>query len=134
METSSNCFYHSASVNAGQFNSAKMLPQNVETWHDEGQNVSLARVKTLNSQGTSLGASSPAAGVVRMALERKGGIKCVCVSDELTMQTANCFAGALLFLFYFIIENLLTGRRGPQNAGRTCMLGDAGTSLQTEPV
>jgi L-serine/L-threonine ammonia-lyase len=95
METhGSNCFYHSVSVNAGQFNSAKVLPQDVETWHDEGHNVSLARVKKLKSRASSLGASSPAPAVVKMALEREGGIKCVCVPDELAMQTNISFAGA----------------------------------------
>jgi L-serine/L-threonine ammonia-lyase len=95
METhGSNCFYHSVSVNVGQFNSAKVLPQDVETWHDEGYNVSLARVKKLKSRASSLGASSPAPAVVKMALEREGGIKCVCVPDELTMQTNISFAGA----------------------------------------
>jgi L-serine/L-threonine ammonia-lyase len=108
METhGSNCFYHSISVNASQFNSAKVLPQNVETWHDEGHDVSLARVDELNSRATSLGASSPAAGVVKMALEREGGIKCVCVPDEMAMQTANSFAGASMC---FHIKTMLTAQ------------------------
>jgi L-serine/L-threonine ammonia-lyase len=87
-------------VNAGQFNSAKLLPLDVEPWYDEGQNVYLARVNKPSSRATSLGASSPSAGVVKMALEREGGIKCVCVPDELAMQTANSFAGAPLNLIF----------------------------------
>jgi L-serine/L-threonine ammonia-lyase len=55
-----------------------LLPPGVETWHDERQNVSLACIKTINSQATLLGASSPSARVVKMVLEREGGIKCVC--------------------------------------------------------
>jgi L-serine/L-threonine ammonia-lyase len=94
MET--HCFYHSVSVNTGQFNAAKVLPQDIEVWHDKRRNVFMARMKKLNSRATSLGASSPAAGVVKMALERQGGIKCVSIPDELAMQTANAFAGALL--------------------------------------
>lgn len=70
-----------------------MLPHGIETWHDEKENVNLARIKNLTSRATSLGATSPSPRVVKMALERQGGIKCVCVPDELTMQTANLFAG-----------------------------------------
>ena len=133
METhGSNCFYHSVSVNAGQFNSVKVLPQDVETWHDEGQNVSLARLKKLNSRATSLGASSPAAAVVKMALEREGGIKCVCVPDELTMQTSISFAGAFRLFVSAIVDRVT--RRGPQNAGRTGMFGDSSAGIQTGSV
>lgn len=86
-------------MNFGKFNSAKVLPPDVEIWHDKEQNVSLARVKKLDSRATSLGASSPAAGVVKMALEREGGITCVCIPDELAMQTSNSFASALPYLY-----------------------------------
>lgn len=81
------------SVNAGQFNSVKVLPEDVETWYDEERGVSIAHMNNLTSRATSLGASSPAPTVVKMALER--GVKCVCVPDEMAMQTADLFAGAL---------------------------------------
>lgn len=82
-------------MNAGQFNSVKVLPEDVETWYDEERGVSIAHINNLTSRATSLGASSPAPTVVKMALEREEGVKCVCVPDEMAMQTADLFAGAL---------------------------------------
>lgn len=35
----------------------------------------------------------PSPGVVKMALERAGGVKSLCVSDEMAMETAVAFAG-----------------------------------------
>ena len=48
---------------------------------------------TLTSRAASLGATWPAPGVVRMALDHAGGVKCVCIPDELAMFAARGFAG-----------------------------------------
>lgn len=94
--TGSNCFYQSLSVNAGPFPSSPLtkLGEGVEILHDATHDVNFARLPKLNSHAGSLGASWPSPGVVKMALERKGGVKSVCVSDEMAMQTAVAFAGA----------------------------------------
>ncbi|KZT67299.1 hypothetical protein DAEQUDRAFT_758284 [Daedalea quercina L-15889] len=44
------------------------------------------------SRATSHGASSLIAGSVRMAFNRKGGIKSVCVDDEMAMQAGLLFS------------------------------------------
>ncbi len=61
--------------------------RNVE--HD----VHIAHLSSLPSKATSLGASSPSAAIVKKALERKGGIRSVCIPDEMAMQAAINFAG-----------------------------------------
>lgn len=43
-----------------------------------------------------------------MALERKGGLKCVCVSDEQTMHAAVSFAGILHITLPYLLV-VLTG-------------------------
>ena len=47
----------------------------------------------LTSRAASLGASWAAPGVVRMALDHAGGVKCVCIPDELAMFAGQGFAG-----------------------------------------
>lgn len=95
METhGSNCFYQSISLNAGPFASSPLPPaEGVEVLHDEQAGVNVAKLPKLTSRAASLGASWPSPGVVKLALERKGGIKSVCVSDEFAMQTSLQFAG-----------------------------------------
>lgn len=95
METlGSNCFYQSLSLNAGPFPSSPLAPkEGVEVVHDETYDVNFAKLPKLNSRASSLGASWPSPGVVKMALSRKGGVKSVCVSDEMAMQTSVLFAG-----------------------------------------
>lgn len=91
----SDCFYYSMSLNNGRFNCVnKTLPRGVNLVHDEANDVALAHFEGFSSKASgSLGASQPSARVVKMALERKGGIKCMTVQDELSMQAATCFAG-----------------------------------------
>lgn len=92
METQgSDCFYHSVSLNPGQF--GPDLPPNTEISLDEHHNVKLAHLEHITSRASSLGASSPAPAVVSLALERAGGIRCVGIPDGLAMQTAVRFAG-----------------------------------------
>lgn len=91
----SNCFYQSLSLNAGSFPGSPFPPQNgVEVVTDPVHDVKIARLPKLTSRAGSLGASWPSPGVVKMALQRKGGLKSVCVSDEMAMQTGLQFAGS----------------------------------------
>ena len=55
----------------------------------------VAHLASLSSRATSLGASSPSPSVVAMALHRKGGVRCVSVSDERAMEAALRFTGTL---------------------------------------
>ncbi len=89
----SACFYHSVSVNTGRWNADKPLKTGITTVFDESYNVKVAHVEKLTSRAASLGATSPAAGVVKMALERAGGINCITVPDEMSMEACGYFAG-----------------------------------------
>jgi len=89
----SNCFYQSIALNQGPFPGSPLgPPEGVTAIQDEAYGVQIALLSNLTSRATSLGASSPSAGVVNMGLKRGGSVKCVCIPDELTMQTAIQFA------------------------------------------
>lgn len=96
----SNCFYQSVGLNPGKWNVAAHLPPHVEALHDPKTGVALALLSALPSRATSLGASSPAAGIVRLALDRAGEIRCVCIPDEMAMQAVCKFAGECTFTAY----------------------------------
>ncbi|KAH7915997.1 tryptophan synthase beta subunit-like PLP-dependent enzyme [Hygrophoropsis aurantiaca] len=96
----SNCFYHSISLNTDKFaDMSATQPQTdipsandiYDVKRDSEYSVNLAHIRKITSRASSLGASSAAPGVVRKALDRSGGIKCVCVSDEMAMYTAKAF-------------------------------------------
>ncbi|KAI1792580.1 tryptophan synthase beta subunit-like PLP-dependent enzyme [Ganoderma leucocontextum] len=92
----SNCFYQSLSLNEGPFYggvSSRPRPDGTTTEHCEEHNVTLAHLSKLNSRASSLGASSPSGAIVKKALDRSGGVKSICISDELAMQTTLSFAG-----------------------------------------
>ena len=104
----SNCFYQSLSLNEGPFVGAvesRPPRDGTEVEHRRDLGVAVARLATLTSRATSLGATSPSASVVKMALQRDGGIKSLCVSDEMAMQTTISFAGecskAIINRMYF---------------------------------
>ncbi|KAG6376067.1 hypothetical protein JVT61DRAFT_2037 [Boletus reticuloceps] len=65
---------------------------------NEEHQVAVPYMHALTSRAASLGATSPAPGVVRMALNHAGGIKCVSIPDELAMFTARGFADEHKFL------------------------------------
>ncbi|GAW07424.1 l-serine dehydratase l-threonine deaminase [Lentinula edodes] len=90
----SNCFHHSILLNSsGSSKFATELPSYVTKVHDEASKLDLAQFVSFHSRASgSLGASQPATGSVRMALEREGGIRCVTIPDELSMQSAVAFA------------------------------------------
>ncbi|TFK91219.1 tryptophan synthase beta subunit-like PLP-dependent enzyme [Polyporus arcularius HHB13444] len=91
----SNCFYQSLSLNDGPFvgiAESRKISEGTTAQHDQEHDVTVAHLDKLTSRATSLGATSPSAAVVKMALQRAGGIKSVCVSDEMTMQACLSFA------------------------------------------
>ncbi|KAJ3855601.1 tryptophan synthase beta subunit-like PLP-dependent enzyme [Lentinula lateritia] len=90
----SNCFHHSILLNSsGSSKFATKLPSYVTKVHDEASRLDLAQFDSFHSRASgSLGASQPATGSVRMALEREGEIRCVTIPDELSMQSAVAFA------------------------------------------
>lgn len=85
----SACFYHSVAANRTHAEAPAGVTLRTDNTHD----VRVAHIAELKSKATSLGASEPSAGVVRAALDRAGGVKCVTVPDEATMQLAGAFAG-----------------------------------------
>lgn len=89
----SNCFYRSLALNPGPFIEDRSNSDNIEVLEDAEHNVKIARLAKITSRAASLGASSPAPGVVRMALERAGGVKSVCVPDEFSMYAGLQFSG-----------------------------------------
>ncbi|KAH9901160.1 tryptophan synthase beta subunit-like PLP-dependent enzyme [Cubamyces lactineus] len=91
----SNCFYQSLSLNDGPFVgsvASRTVPEGTRPEHCSEHNVTVAHLATLKSKATSLGASSPSAAVVRKALDRKGGVRSVCIPDEMAMQAVLNFA------------------------------------------
>ncbi|KAF7338500.1 PALP domain-containing protein [Mycena venus] len=87
----SNCFYYSMALN--RQGDTVVLPEGVTAVHDEVHDVKLAHFSAFSSKASgSLGASQPAAGVVKKALDRAGRVICVSIPDELSMQAASLFA------------------------------------------
>ncbi|KAF4576879.1 hypothetical protein EYR40_001128 [Pleurotus pulmonarius] len=85
-----DCFYHTMRLNRDPSHD---LPADARAVKDDEYGLALAFFHRLSSRASgSLGASSPAPGVVKMALERKGGVRCVTIPDELAMQAAMDFA------------------------------------------
>lgn len=91
VETSgANCFYSSIALNedwAGSFG----VTDEVDIMIEDG--VKIAHLKKLTSKATSLAATSPSPGVVKMALTWGGSVRCLSIPDEITMNTACSFAG-----------------------------------------
>ncbi|KAF8559491.1 tryptophan synthase beta subunit-like PLP-dependent enzyme [Imleria badia] len=101
----SNCFYHAGWLNTEGFSSKKpSLPTNIPpdapytVQISEEHRVAVPYMHALTSRAASLGATSPAPGVVRMALDHAGGVQCVCIPDELAMFAARGFAGTRILL------------------------------------
>ncbi|KAF9228023.1 tryptophan synthase beta subunit-like PLP-dependent enzyme [Gyrodon lividus] len=101
----SNCFYHANSLNTCGFSSRTQslpvkippdAPYTVET--NEEHKIVVPYMHALTSRAASLGATSPAPAVVRMALDHAGGVKCVCIPDELAMFAAREFGDEHKFL------------------------------------
>jgi L-serine/L-threonine ammonia-lyase len=82
-------------MNGDGFNKeAKDLPPGVELVHDVENNFDMAHFNRFSSRASgSLGASQPSAGVLKMALERLGGVRSYSVPDELSMEGLVKFVG-----------------------------------------
>lgn len=91
----SNCFHKSISLNRHESsNTVSDLPDSVSCIRDESHNVRLAHFSKFSSLASgSLGASTPAAAVVKMALNWPGGLKAASVPDELSIEALLAFAG-----------------------------------------
>ncbi|KAF8270353.1 tryptophan synthase beta subunit-like PLP-dependent enzyme [Lactarius quietus] len=111
----SACFYHSVAANRAPTNDG---PAGVTLRMDNTHDVRVAHVAELKSKATSLGASEPSAGVVRAALDRAGGVKCVTVSDEVTMQLAGAFADDHKFLVELACSATLVSAYKPELMAR----------------
>ncbi|KAL1947611.1 hypothetical protein VTO73DRAFT_13335 [Trametes versicolor] len=91
----SNCFYQSLSLNDGPFVgeiASRAISEGTRAEKNPEHGVNVAHLSSLPSKATSLGASSPSAAVVKKMLERKGGVRSVCIPDEMAMQAALNFA------------------------------------------
>ena len=88
-----NCFYSSIALNNGWTGSFG-VPDEVDIETEDG--VKIVHLKKLTSRATSLAATSPSPGVVKMALARGGGVRCLSVPDEITMSAACSFAGNVI--------------------------------------
>ncbi|KAG0701041.1 tryptophan synthase beta subunit-like PLP-dependent enzyme [Suillus ampliporus] len=117
LETSgSNCFYNAIAINTQNFTSKvptipsteveDSSPYTIEVVDEH--NVAIPYMKALKSRAASLGATSPAPGVVRMAVDRAGGIKCACVPDEMAMHTARLFGNDHKMLVELACSTTLT--------------------------
>ncbi|KAF8575537.1 tryptophan synthase beta subunit-like PLP-dependent enzyme [Ramaria rubella] len=96
-----DCFYHSIQANREPRLSrtkSPSLPPGATVFHNSEYSIDLVRLPAITSVASSLGASSPSAGAVKMALQRKGDVSCVLVPDSLSMQTALTFAEDHKFL------------------------------------
>ncbi|KDQ14479.1 hypothetical protein BOTBODRAFT_32610 [Botryobasidium botryosum FD-172 SS1] len=83
------CFRHSVLLNEDD---TYVLPEGVVESVDPTHGVKLATLPSITSRASSLGAISPSAGVVKIALERSGPVKCVSIADEVAMRAAAEFA------------------------------------------
>ncbi|KAH9946307.1 tryptophan synthase beta subunit-like PLP-dependent enzyme [Epithele typhae] len=90
-----SCFYQSLSLNDGKFPGEvkeRPPPEGITAEFVADADVTVAHVAKLTSKATSLGASSPSAPVVKMALQRSGEVKSICIPDEMAMQATSLFA------------------------------------------
>ena len=68
------------------------MPNQYQLIDDKQHGIKLAKGVPM-SKATSLGAAVPAAGVVKMALERVGPVRSIIIPDEFAMKTALELAG-----------------------------------------
>lgn len=136
--TGSNCFYNAIAINTRNFTSKVPVVPSVEVEDStpytveivEEHNIAIPHMKALKSRAASLGASSPAPGVVRIALDRAGGIKCACVPDEMAMHTARLFGDDHKMLTELACATTLTP--GYNREFLECILGPTFSALSPE--
>ncbi|THH14332.1 hypothetical protein EW146_g5987 [Bondarzewia mesenterica] len=127
----SNCFYQS--IMANRFPS-RQVPEGTSVRLDEQNNVKIAYVHSLSSRASSLGASEPSAGVVKFALERKGGVRCVTIPDELSMQTALLFAEDHKMMVELACSTTLSPAYKPSLLERLVPLPESGAGSSTRTL
>lgn len=136
--TGSNCFYNAIAINTRNFTSKVPVVPSAEVEDSspytieivEEHNIAIPHMKALKSRAASLGASSPAPGVVRIALDRAGGIKCACVPDEMAMHTARLFGDDHKMLTELACATTLTP--GYNREFLECILGPRFLTLSPE--
>ena len=132
----SNCLYQSLSLNEGPFVGdveSRPPPEGTAAQYCSEHEVTIAHISKLTSRATSLGASSPSGAIVKMALQKTGGVKSVCVPDEMAMQATALFAGECS-RFCSGWEDLTLLCRGPQDSGGAGMRSDACACVQAHAV
>ncbi|KAG2357659.1 tryptophan synthase beta subunit-like PLP-dependent enzyme [Suillus spraguei] len=136
--TGSNCFYNAIAINTRNFTSEVPIMPSTEVGDSspytveivEEFNIAIPYMKALKSRAASLGASSPAPGVVRMAIDRAGGIKCACIPDEMAMHTARLFGNDHKILTELACSTTLTPGYNREFLSR--ILGPAFSALSPE--
>lgn len=93
-----NAFYESMMANrsSAEVKTSSVAPASFTL--DGTHDVHIAHLAGITSRAACLGATSPSAGVVRMALDREGPVRCVCMSDQMSLTSVLKFAGELAFV------------------------------------
>ncbi|VDC07861.1 unnamed protein product [Peniophora sp. CBMAI 1063] len=84
-----NVFYEAMAANRRP---DAVVPSNITIRTDETHGVKVAKAKKLTSKATSLGATEAAAGVIKLALDRAGEVRCATIPDEMAMHISRLFA------------------------------------------
>ncbi|KAG8908006.1 hypothetical protein FRB99_001173 [Tulasnella sp. 403] len=88
METvGSNCFYQSFLANSSRVVDPSARGNESTVVDDNAHQVKVAHLSQLTSKAYCLGATSPSAGVLRLAVDRQGPVTCVCTTDITSMRT-----------------------------------------------
>lgn len=132
----SDCFHHSLSLNRTPGHvGEKKLPRGVDVIHNEENDLYLAHFNSFSSKASSsLGASQPSVGVMKMALERTGGIKSISVPDELSMSTLALFANDHKFLVELACSTTLVPAYHKPLFDKLVPLSDAGEGIKRVAV
>lgn len=132
----SDCFHHTLSLNRTPGHvGEKKLPRGVDVIHNEENDLYLAHFNSFSSKASSsLGASQPSVGVMKMALERTGGIKSISVPDELSMSTLALFANDHKFLVELACSTTLVPAYHKPLFDKLVPLSDAGEGIKRVAV
>ncbi|KII88750.1 hypothetical protein PLICRDRAFT_141283 [Plicaturopsis crispa FD-325 SS-3] len=109
----SDVFHRSVELNQGHYDGGDSLPEGITAVDIPQQGIKVARLENITSRASSLGATLPSPGVVKLALGRPGGIKCVSVPDELSMQSTLLFAEDHKMLIELACSTTLTPAYNP---------------------
>ncbi|KAG8875173.1 hypothetical protein FRB97_005356 [Tulasnella sp. 331] len=93
-----NCFYESMAANRSPVLEKASSVAPADFTLDQTHNVHVAHLARITSRAACLGATSPSPGVVRMALDRQGPIRCASISDQMSITSVLRFADEHKFL------------------------------------